>query len=247
MKTFTKTLAGGFAATLLLAGAAQAATTDRNRDGLPDRWERSHHLSLRLDQARRDQDHDGLDNRGEYRAGFNPHDRDSDDDGIADGRENAGTVSSFANGVLTITLAKGGTLTAKVTDATRVECRKSARAAADDHGGDGHGGHCGDAHGGDDHGGGTEPGDDHGGGVTEPGDDHGTHVEPGDDHGDQAEPGDDHGNHTPPATTPAPATGTPTPGTTTPAAMCALTVGRKVREAELRTRGGEAVWKKVKL
>src|SRR6188768_1328100 len=80
-----------------------------------DRWERSHHLSLRVNQARRDQDHDGLDNRGEYRAGFNPHDRDSDDDGIADGRESARTVSSFANGVLTITLAKGGTLTAKVT------------------------------------------------------------------------------------------------------------------------------------
>src|SRR3954449_13330682 len=134
MNAFTKTLAGGFAATLLLAGPAHAATTDRNRDGLPDRWERSHHLSLRLDQARRDQDHDGLDNRGEYRAGFNPHDRDSDDDGIADGRENAGSVTSFVNGVLTVSLAKGGTLTAKVTDATRIECRgMTATASADDH------------------------------------------------------------------------------------------------------------------
>jgi hypothetical protein len=239
MNAFTKTLAGGFAATLLLAGSAQAATTDRNRDGLPDRWERSHHLSLRLDQARRDQDHDGLDNRGEYRAGFNPHDRDSDDDGIADGRENAGTITSFANGVLTITLAKGGTLTAKVTDATRLKCRTSARAAADDHGGGGHGGHGGDDHGG----GGTEPGDDHGGGGTEAGDDHGGggEAEPGDDHGTHVEPGDDHGNHT----TPAPAT--PTTGATAPAATCALTTGRKVREAELRTRGGEAVWKSVKL
>ena len=78
-----------------------------------------------------------------------------------------------------------------------------------------------------------------GGGATEAGDDHGNHVEPG----------DDHGNHTTPApTTPTtPATGTPTTGTTTPAATCALTTGRKVREAELRTRNGEAVWKKVKL
>src|SRR4051812_47532169 len=156
MNAFTKTLAGGFAATLLLAGAAQAATTDRNRDGLPDRWERSHHLSLHLDQARRDQDHDGLDNRGEYRAGMNPRDRDSDDDGVADGRENAGTIASYSAGVLTITLAKGGTLTAKVTDATRTGCPPTAKPAADDPGGGGQGGHGGDAPGGH----GAEPGDD---------------------------------------------------------------------------------------
>src|SRR3954447_23202507 len=144
MDALSKTLAGGVALSLLLAGSAQAATGDRNRDGLPDRWERSHHLSLRVNQARRDQDHDGLNNRAEYRAGMNPHDRDSDDDGVADGRENAGSVTSFANGVLTLTLAKGGTLTAKVTDATRIQCRGSAHssAAADDHGG-GSGGHHG--------------------------------------------------------------------------------------------------------
>src|SRR5690349_22466448 len=107
MDALTKTVAGAAALSLLLAGTAQASSSDRSRDGLPDRWERSHHLSLHVKQARRDQDHDGLDNRGEYRAGLNPHDRDSDDDGIADGRENAGSVRSFANGVLTITLAKG--------------------------------------------------------------------------------------------------------------------------------------------
>src|SRR3954464_12479790 len=111
MDALSKTLAGGVALSLLLAGTAQAATGDRNRDGLPDRWERTHHLSLRVNEARLDQDHDGLNNRGEYRAGTNPRDRDSDDDGIVDGKENAGTVTSFANGVLTITLAKGGTLT----------------------------------------------------------------------------------------------------------------------------------------
>src|SRR3954454_2224775 len=109
MDALSKTLAGGIALSLLIAGSARAATGDRNRDGLPDRWERAHHLSLRLNQARRDQDRDGLDNRGEYRAGMNPHDRDSDDDGTADGRENAGSVTSFTNGILTITLAKGGT------------------------------------------------------------------------------------------------------------------------------------------
>src|SRR3954469_12649318 len=119
MNAHLKSLTGGLALTLLLAGQAQASTSDRNRDGLPDRWERAHHLSLHVNQSRRDQDHDGLDNRGEYRAGMNPRDRDSDDDGVRDGRENAGSVSSFAGGVLTITLAQGGTLTARVTDATR--------------------------------------------------------------------------------------------------------------------------------
>src|SRR3954465_1349814 len=127
-----KTLGLTLALPLLVAGQAHAGSGDRNRDGLPDRWERSHHLSLHVNQARRDQDHDGLDNRGEYRAGLNPHDRDSDDDGVADGRENAGSVTSFVNGVLTVSLAKGGTLTAKVTDATRIECRgMTATASAD--------------------------------------------------------------------------------------------------------------------
>jgi len=171
MNTFSKTLAGGVAFTLLLAGSAQAKGTDRNHDGLPDRWERSHHLSLRIDQAKRDQDHDGLNNRGEYRAGFDPRDRDSDDDGVSDGRANAGSVTAYKDGLLTVSLAKGGTLTAKVTDATRVECAPSGRASVStgggEAGGDDHGGHGGEA--GDDHGGhGTEPGDDNGGHGTEP-------------------------------------------------------------------------------
>src|SRR3954453_8091335 len=126
MDAISKTITGGIALTLLLAGTAQASNGDRNHDKLPDRWERAHHLSLRVNEARRDQDHDGLNNRGEYRAGMNPRDRDSDNDGTTDGKENAGSVSSFANGVLTITLAQGGTLTAKVTDATRIECRHNA-------------------------------------------------------------------------------------------------------------------------
>src|SRR5436190_16251272 len=89
-------------ATLLLASAASAH--DRNRDRIPDRWERAHHLSLHVNQARRDQDHDGLNNRGEFRAHLNPRDADTDDDGTDDGDENAGTVASFADGVLTVSL-----------------------------------------------------------------------------------------------------------------------------------------------
>jgi hypothetical protein len=123
------------AASLVLAAGAQAR--DRNHDRIPDRWERHHHLSLQRDQARRDQDHDGLRNRGEFRARLDPRDADSDNDGIDDGDEHAGTVDSFQNGVLTIALAGGGTLTGQVTDATEIECDgDSAEASREPESGD---------------------------------------------------------------------------------------------------------------
>jgi hypothetical protein len=80
--------AGGTLLALALPVGAQAAT-DRNHDRIPDRWERTHHLSLRLNQAKRDQDHDGLVNRSEYLDHTDPHRRDSDQDGVPDGREDA--------------------------------------------------------------------------------------------------------------------------------------------------------------
>src|SRR3954452_10962586 len=135
------------AASLLLAAAASAH--DRNRDRIPDRWEHAHHLSLHVNQVRRDQDHDGLNNRGEFRAHMNPRKADTDGDGINDGDENAGTIASFENGVLTINLAGGGTLTGAVTDETEIECDDTAQAS--DHGG---GGDDGDGDHGDHHGGG---------------------------------------------------------------------------------------------
>src|SRR6266513_2259532 len=54
---------------------------DRNRDRLPDKWEKRFRLSLRVNEAGKDQDGDGLDNAGEFQAGTSPRDRDSDDDG----------------------------------------------------------------------------------------------------------------------------------------------------------------------
>src|SRR4051812_29888219 len=54
---------------LLVTGSASAK--DRNHDRIPDRWEKRHHLSLHHNQARRDQDRDGLKNRAEFRAGTN--------------------------------------------------------------------------------------------------------------------------------------------------------------------------------
>src|SRR4029078_6826755 len=139
-------LALAFAASLMLASGAMAK--DRNHDRIPDKWEKRHHLSLHHKQGRRDQDHDGLKNRGEFRAHLNPRDADTDDDGIDNGDEHPGEVKSFENGILTISLANGGTLTAAVTDDTEVECDDDA---GDDRGhDDGDDDHHGDPHG-DDH------------------------------------------------------------------------------------------------
>src|SRR5690349_19227873 len=110
------------ATSLLFSAAAGAGSSDRNRDHIPDRWEKRHHLSLAVNQARRDQDHDGLNNRGEYKAGLDPRDDDSDNDGVVDGDENAGSIASFTDGILTLKLAGGGTLTATVTSETEIKC-----------------------------------------------------------------------------------------------------------------------------
>ena len=78
--------------------------------------------------GREDRDRDGLNNAGEDATGNDPLDRDSDDDGVRDGRERAGTVASFADGVLTIDLAVGGTLTGFVADFTKIKCSSEAAA-----------------------------------------------------------------------------------------------------------------------
>jgi hypothetical protein len=117
-------LLAALGALALLALPSIAAAKDRNHDRIPDRWEKRHHLSLNVNQASRDQDGDHLSNSGEFRAGDNPRDRDSDDDGVVDGDENAGTIASFdpAGGRLTITLFGGDTVTGVVTDETEIRC-----------------------------------------------------------------------------------------------------------------------------
>jgi hypothetical protein len=119
-------------------------TRDRNRDGIPDRWERRFHLSTRVNQAHRNQDHEGLNNLQEFRhstnprradtdrdgltdsqeveIGDNPRRRDSNGDGTPDGRENAGEVESFDGTTLTIELFAGGTVSGLVTESTEIEC-----------------------------------------------------------------------------------------------------------------------------
>jgi hypothetical protein len=82
-------IALGFATLgLLVAGfAGTAIAKDKNHDGISDRWEKKFHLSLKVNQSNKDQDRDKVDNANEFREGTNPRDKDSDDDGIPDGRE----------------------------------------------------------------------------------------------------------------------------------------------------------------
>jgi hypothetical protein len=147
--------------TLLLAAAALAALLafapgamahswrgDRNHDRIPDRWERANRLSLKVNQARRDQDHDGLRNRAEFLAGDNPRNADTDDDGVEDGQEKAGQVVSFTNGVLMVHLFNGDDVKGTVDADTEIKCDNGISAqAADD--GPGHDGGEGDDNGGD--------------------------------------------------------------------------------------------------
>jgi hypothetical protein len=114
----------------------RARAADRNHDGLPDAWERKFHLSLRVNEARRDQDHDGLTNMQEFRARLNPRSDDSNGDGVPDAQENAGTVSSFTGGVLTIALLSGDSVHGTVDANTEIECITPGQADVEDEQGD---------------------------------------------------------------------------------------------------------------
>lgn len=141
----------GALALLALPGAA--AARDGNHDRIPDSWEKRHRLSIKVNQAHRDQDGDHLRNRAEFLAGDNPRDRDSDDDGVIDGDENAGTITAFdaATGRLTISLFGGDEVSGLVTDRTRIKCedehspdvtvraRHGEEEPGDDHSGPGRG------------------------------------------------------------------------------------------------------------
>jgi hypothetical protein len=87
-----KRLFPGLTALLALGALAVpgvAAAKDKDRDGLPDRWERRHGLSTKHNGGGRDNDRDRVDNRNEYREHTDPRDRDSDNDGRRDGAEDA--------------------------------------------------------------------------------------------------------------------------------------------------------------
>jgi thrombospondin type 3 repeat protein len=77
-----------------LPAAAQARGADRDRDGMPNRWERKHRLSPKRPDAARDADRDGASNLAEHRRRTNPRRRDSDRDRLADGYELKATGTS---------------------------------------------------------------------------------------------------------------------------------------------------------
>jgi hypothetical protein len=217
----------------LLAMPGLAIAKDRNHDRIPDRWEKRHHLSLTVNQARHDQDGDHLRNRGEFLAGDNPRDRDSDDDGVMDGSEQAGTIASFdaATGRLAIDLFGTDTVAGFVTDETEIKCEDDSSSASVSSEGSG--------------GGEAEPGDDNGGeGEIEPGDDNGDHgEEPGDDNGgdgqgDNSGPGSDNSGPGP--------DGDDDQGDR----LCTtaeLVPGAVVEEAELKVSNGQATFHEVEL
>jgi hypothetical protein len=64
-----------------------ALAKDKNKDRLPDSWEKQNHLSLKVKQQKRDPDRDKLNNKSEYKYRTNPHKADSDNDGLKDGDE----------------------------------------------------------------------------------------------------------------------------------------------------------------
>jgi cobalamin biosynthesis protein CobT len=135
-----------------LLSAAPALAADRDRDGMDDRWEKSNHVTKarfdadrdgltnvgefrsstnprkadtdrdRIRDGAEDPDRDRLNNAAEQRLGTDPRNPDTDGDGTRDGREHVGAVASFADGTLTLTLADGRTVTARVTDETDIEC-----------------------------------------------------------------------------------------------------------------------------
>jgi hypothetical protein len=221
-RRLTTCAAAALGALALLALPGAAAAKDGNHDRIPDRWERHHHLSTAVNQAGRDQDHDHLRNRAEFLAGDNPRDRDSDNDGVMDGNENAGTITSFdaATGKLVISLFNGDPVSGLVTESTRIKCE-------DEHSPDvttraRHG----EEEPGDDRGEGAEPGDDNGGHGEEPGDDNG--GEAGDNSGRGPSGHDDNGT----------------------GANCTtsdLVVGATVEEAALELQQGVATYEEVEL
>jgi len=221
----------------LLAMPGLAAAKDRNHDHLPDKWERKHHLSLKVNQAHKNQDGDSLRNRAEFLAGDNPRDADSNDDGVIDGEDNAGTITSFdtETGKLVINLFGGETISGLVNQETEIECEDHSSASASSEGsGSGE----------------VEPGDDNGGeGEIEPGDDNGGQgeEEPGDDHGGE-EVGDDNGgdNSGPGSVNSGPGSGDDQDG----GGNCTtadLVPGAVVQEAELKVANGQATFKEVEL
>ncbi len=109
-----------------LAKSTHHRVADRNHDRIPDTWERKFKLSLKVNQAHRDQDHDGLNNRAEFLANTSPVNSDTDQDGVPDGQEHAGRVVSFDGTTLVVALFGGTQTSATVNSGTEIQCETGA-------------------------------------------------------------------------------------------------------------------------
>ncbi|MEN3273791.1 MAG: hypothetical protein V7636_2552, partial [Actinomycetota bacterium] len=78
-----------------------------------------------------DADRDRLNNTGEDQAGDDPVNPDSDGDGVKDGDEGAGKVTSFDGTQLVLRLFSGATLTGTVDESTEVWCEGDSSGADD--------------------------------------------------------------------------------------------------------------------
>lgn len=235
-------LALALGALALLAMPGLAAAKDRNHDRIPDRWEKRHKLSLKTNQSRLDQDRDHLRNRAEFLSGDDPRDSDSDDDGVMDGDEQAGTIESFDadTGRLTIDLFGTDTIAGFVTETTEIKCEDHSSSASASDSGSGSGE--------------AEPGDDNGGhGEEEPGDDNGGD---GDNSGPGGESGDDNSGPSDNSGPGSENSGSSHDGDDDDGEhgdddrLCTsaeLVPGAVVEEAELKLRDGRAVFKEVEL
>lgn len=75
-----------------------ATSSDKDGDGMPDKWEREHGLNPNdATDATKDPDHDNVDNLTEYKIGTNPQKMDTDGDGMPDGWEYAHGLNANKN------------------------------------------------------------------------------------------------------------------------------------------------------
>lgn len=94
MKLMKKVLFAGLALSLVFvqgiatadAASAKASKADKNRNSLPDQWEKKYKLKGK-GIAQKDNDKDGLSNLVEYQLNLNPVKLDTDRDRIPDGQE----------------------------------------------------------------------------------------------------------------------------------------------------------------
>lgn len=221
--TMVLVIVGMLVAALALAGPA--AAKDRNNDKIPDRWEKRYDLSLKVNQAKRDQDRDGLNNKGEYRSDSDPRSDDTDDDGTEDGDENAGVITEFDGTTLTIELYGGGTVSGAIDEETEVKCGEECDQDGVEDEEDG----VEDEEGVEDEGDGVEDEEDGVEDDEEDGEHHGHHS---DRHGDNSGPGSEHS------------------GDDSEVSDCSvedLVVGAIVHEAELELSNGSARFEEIEL